>query len=144
MSIEHILKVFCLAILVLLLLVGLGPAKWQPRSGLGWELDHFAGYFVITLMFCLAWRGSPYSVLGIAGGAADHSTGPPFQSFCGLVPQPGCWPRSSLLKFSSERDAVSQGQKWPENSQGAPGGQPKQGNLQGILRIPVLPVDWDV
>jgi VanZ family protein len=55
MSIEHVLKVSCLAILVLLLFVGLGPAKWQPRSGLGWELDHFAGYFVITLMFCLAW-----------------------------------------------------------------------------------------
>jgi VanZ family protein len=32
-----------------------GPARWQPRSGLGWELDHFAGYFVITAMCCLAW-----------------------------------------------------------------------------------------
>jgi VanZ family protein len=41
--------------LVLLVFVALGPAKWQPRSGLGWEIDHFVGYFVFTLMFCLAW-----------------------------------------------------------------------------------------
>jgi hypothetical protein len=45
----------CIAALVLLVLVGLGPANWQPRSGLGWEVDHFVGYFVLTLMFCLAW-----------------------------------------------------------------------------------------
>ena len=35
--------------------VALGPATWQPRSGLGWEIDHFVGYFAFTLMFCLAW-----------------------------------------------------------------------------------------
>jgi hypothetical protein len=54
-NIQCVLKVCCLAALVLLILVGLGPAKWQPRSGLGWEIDHFAGYLVITIMFCLAW-----------------------------------------------------------------------------------------
>jgi VanZ family protein len=47
-------KACCLAVLVVLLF-GLGPARWQPRSGLGWEIDHFAGYFVITSMFCIAW-----------------------------------------------------------------------------------------
>jgi hypothetical protein len=41
--------------LVLLVFVALGPAKWQPRSGFGWEIDHFAGNFVITLLFWLAW-----------------------------------------------------------------------------------------
>ena len=45
----------CIAALVLLVFVGLGPANWQPRSGLGWEIDHFVGYFVLTLMFCFAW-----------------------------------------------------------------------------------------
>ena len=55
MNIKRVLQVCCIAILVLLAFVGLGPAKWQPRSGLGWEIDHFAGYFVITLMCCLAW-----------------------------------------------------------------------------------------
>jgi VanZ family protein len=55
MSIKLILKVCCIAALVLLVFVGLGPSQWQPRSGLGWEIDHFVGYFVLTLIFCLAW-----------------------------------------------------------------------------------------
>jgi hypothetical protein len=54
-NINRLLKVCCVGALILLILVGLGPAKWQPRSGLGWEIDHFAGYLVITIMFCLAW-----------------------------------------------------------------------------------------
>ena len=33
----------------------LGPAKWQPRTMLGWELDHFMGYFGIMFLVCLAW-----------------------------------------------------------------------------------------
>jgi VanZ family protein len=45
----------CIAALVFLVFVGLGPENWQPRSGLGWEVDHFVGYFVLTLMFCFAW-----------------------------------------------------------------------------------------
>jgi len=52
---KTILKIFFIATLAILAFVGLGPARWQPRSGLGWELDHFAGYFVITAMCCLAW-----------------------------------------------------------------------------------------
>jgi VanZ family protein len=52
---QRVLKVCCVAGLVVLAFVGLGPAAWQPRSGLGWEIDHFAGYCVITLMVCLAW-----------------------------------------------------------------------------------------
>jgi VanZ family protein len=55
MTFKQVLKGCCLAVLVLLVFVGLGPARWQPRSGLGWEIDHFVGYFVITLMCCLAW-----------------------------------------------------------------------------------------
>jgi len=49
------LKVFCLAVVIVLTFVALGPARWQPRSGLGWEIDHFVGYLVIAVMFCLAW-----------------------------------------------------------------------------------------
>ena len=55
MNNKTILKIFFIATLAILAFVGLGPARWQPRSGLGWELDHFAGYFVITAMCCLAW-----------------------------------------------------------------------------------------
>ena len=49
------LKVFGVAALVSLVFLALGPGSWQPRSGLGWELDHFVGYFVLTLVVCLAW-----------------------------------------------------------------------------------------
>jgi VanZ family protein len=49
------LKFFSVAILVLLVIMALGPETWQPRTGLGWEFDHFAGYFAITIIVCLAW-----------------------------------------------------------------------------------------
>jgi VanZ family protein len=54
-NLRRALQAFCLVVVVVLAFVGLGPARWQPRSGLGWEIDHFVGYFVITLLFCLAW-----------------------------------------------------------------------------------------
>jgi VanZ family protein len=49
------LKFSSVAILILLAIMALGPENWQPRSGLGWEFDHFSGYFVITAFICLAW-----------------------------------------------------------------------------------------
>jgi VanZ family protein len=49
------LKLASVAVMVLVVIVALGPQKWQPRSGLGWQIDHFVGYFVITAMFCVAW-----------------------------------------------------------------------------------------
>ena len=55
MTIRLVLKVCSVAALVLLVLFALGPAKWTPRSGLGFQFDHFVGYFFFTLLFCLAW-----------------------------------------------------------------------------------------
>jgi hypothetical protein len=55
MTIKSVLKVCCLIALILLVFTGLGPAKWQPRSGFGWQIDHFVGYFVLTLIFCVVW-----------------------------------------------------------------------------------------
>jgi len=43
------------AIMILLVIVALGPGKWTPRTELGWQFDHFIGYFGITLFFCFAW-----------------------------------------------------------------------------------------
>ena len=48
-------KVCSLVIIVLLVVAALGPAKWAPRTELGWQFDHFIGYFGITLFFCFAW-----------------------------------------------------------------------------------------
>jgi VanZ family protein len=49
------LKYCSVAGLVLLAIMALGPERWQLRTGLGWELDHFIGYFAITTFVCLAW-----------------------------------------------------------------------------------------
>ena len=48
-------KACCGPIVVLLVIAALGPAKWAPRTQLGWQFDHFIGYFGITLFFCVAW-----------------------------------------------------------------------------------------
>ena len=49
------LKFCSVAIIVLVVIAALGPAKWTPRTALGWEIDHFVGYFAITSFVCLAW-----------------------------------------------------------------------------------------
>ena len=51
-------------IIILLLVAALGPAKWAPRTELGWRFDHFIGYFGITLFVCFAWP-RPFVVGGI-------------------------------------------------------------------------------
>jgi VanZ family protein len=48
-------KVGSVAALALLVFAALGPGKWVPRSGLGWQIDHVAGYLAFTWVFCLAW-----------------------------------------------------------------------------------------
>src|SRR5262245_3702491 len=56
MSGKSVAKICGVGGLVLLLVfAALGPAKWQFRTGLGWQFDHVAGYFAFTLMFALAW-----------------------------------------------------------------------------------------
>jgi VanZ family protein len=45
MTVRGALKVCSAAALVMLVIFALGPAKWTPRSGLGFEFDHFVGYF---------------------------------------------------------------------------------------------------
>jgi VanZ family protein len=52
---EKSLKICSVVIMVLLVIAALGPAKWAPRTPLGWEVDHFVGYFAITSFVCLAW-----------------------------------------------------------------------------------------
>jgi VanZ family protein len=48
-------KACCVPIVVLLVIAALGPEKWAPRTHLGWQFDHFIGYFGITLFVCFAW-----------------------------------------------------------------------------------------
>jgi VanZ family protein len=55
MLIKRVAKYCGVAGMVLIVIFALGPANWQPRTGLGWGADHFLGYFAITLVLCLAW-----------------------------------------------------------------------------------------
>jgi VanZ family protein len=48
-------KVCSAIVLVLLVIAALGPENWTPRTPLGWQFDHFIGYFAITLLVCFAW-----------------------------------------------------------------------------------------
>ena len=41
--------------LALFVFAQLCPAKWKPRTTLGWPFDHFLAYFVVTSIVCLAW-----------------------------------------------------------------------------------------
>jgi len=47
-----------------LALASLLPTEWVPRTGLGWEDEHFIVYFVTTIVLSLASR-RPY-VVGVA------------------------------------------------------------------------------
>jgi VanZ family protein len=62
-------KAFSVPILVLLVIAALGPGKWAPRTHLGWQFDHFIGYFGITLFFCFAWP-RPFMLGGIFAAVA--------------------------------------------------------------------------
>jgi VanZ family protein len=55
MTIKGLAKFCSVAAMALLVFAALGPAKWQVRTGLGWQFDHFLAYFAVTPIFCLAW-----------------------------------------------------------------------------------------
>lgn len=63
MTVKSALKVCSIAVLGVLVFLGLGPANLQPRSGLGWQVDHFVGYIVLSFIFCIAWA-RPHLVAG--------------------------------------------------------------------------------
>jgi VanZ family protein len=55
MTIKAVAKVCSVAAMVLVVFVALGPANWTPRTPLGWQADHFLGWFAITSLVCFAW-----------------------------------------------------------------------------------------
>jgi VanZ family protein len=44
--------VAAIGLLVISSMIG---AAVQPRTGLGWQMEHFLGYFAVTSIVCLAW-----------------------------------------------------------------------------------------
>jgi len=55
MTIKVLAKFCSVAALAVLVFAALGPAKWQLRTGLGWQIDHIVAYFAVTPIVCLAW-----------------------------------------------------------------------------------------
>jgi VanZ family protein len=83
----------CSGIIMVLLVIGaLGPADWTPRTPFGWQMDHFVGYFVITLFVCVAWP-RPFVVAGVLVAVAvlleslqaftPHRSANPVAALCG-------------------------------------------------------------
>jgi len=69
-------KACCIPITVLLVIAALGPAKWAPRTELGWQIDHIVGLLRnhTGCLLCLApavrgW-GSTHSRSSTAGRSA--------------------------------------------------------------------------
>lgn len=56
MNSRTVLIVLCVGLLGLIVVTALGPSKMVPRTGLGWQFDHFTGYFAVTSMLCGVWR----------------------------------------------------------------------------------------
>ena len=48
-------RLFSVAAVALLLFAALGPAKWQLRTGLGFQIEHVLAFFAVTSIVCLAW-----------------------------------------------------------------------------------------
>ncbi len=63
MPIKLMAKICSVAAITLLVVAALGPANWAPRTALGWQIDHFLGYFAITSLVCIAWS-RPFVVGG--------------------------------------------------------------------------------
>ena len=49
------MRLCAVAALAFLVFGALSGAAAQPRTVLGWELEHFLGYFTATLIVCAAW-----------------------------------------------------------------------------------------
>jgi VanZ family protein len=49
------------AALAALAMAALLPTKWVPRTGLGWQVEHFSIYFATTFVLCITFR-RPYAV----------------------------------------------------------------------------------
>ena len=56
MNNKNIMIALNVALLAFIVFAALGPTKFVPRTGLGWQVDHFTGYFVFTAMFCAVRR----------------------------------------------------------------------------------------
>ena len=77
---KELLKFCGVAAIAWLVFAHLGPTNWQPRTGLGWQIEHFLGYFLVTSIVCLAWP-RPFVV-----GVALMAAAPLLEALQGWIP----------------------------------------------------------
>ena len=73
----RLIVLLCATAAAALTLATLLPSKWVPRTGLGWEDEHFIVYFAATMILSLASR-KPYIVavaLVIFAGVLEAAQG---------------------------------------------------------------------
>jgi len=63
MSQKLLIQTGCCAFAAFIIFAALGPAHAIPRSGLGFQFDHYVGYFVLTAFACAASQ----SVIRVSG-----------------------------------------------------------------------------
>jgi hypothetical protein len=61
--------VAAMGLLVISSMIG---AAAQPRTGLGWQMEHFLGYFAVISIICLAWP-RPFVVAAALVGHASFT-----------------------------------------------------------------------
>ena len=105
----------CSGVIMVLLVIGaLGPERWRPHTELGWQSDHFLGYFVITLLVCFAWP-RPFVVAGVLMAAAFLLEGLQF-----FTPNPSAYFVAALcgaggvLAAAIIAELFIRGSRWPD------------------------------
>jgi hypothetical protein len=122
MIIKAVAKFCSVAAIVLVVFAALGPGNWAPRAELGWQMDHFLGWFAITSLVCFAWP-RPF----VVGGAlmAFAALLEALQAFTPdrarpifwlqSAAQAGRWRRLYLLSSSFEHGGGVPARKKPAN-----------------------------
>jgi hypothetical protein len=77
---KFVIALFSVICILFIGYVALGPAKMVPRTGLGWQADHFTGYFGFTALLCSAWR----RIFAVGGWVTSFALA--LELFQGLTP----------------------------------------------------------
>jgi hypothetical protein len=104
---------FCsVAAVALLVFAALGPAEWQLRTGLGFQIEHFLAFFGVTSIVCLAWP-RPFVV-----GGAFMAVSPLLEGLQDLTPdripnlEAAFWGTAGALAAALLAELLIRARKW--------------------------------
>ena len=84
-----------------LAMAALLPSKWVPRTGLGWQVEHFLIYFATMIVLCIAWR-RPY-IVAVSLVAFSGL----LEALQGLTPDRIPYPSDSIAALGGAAGAIS-------------------------------------